>query len=71
MVGYGYGCFTKFFKGSGMVRLVVPVPVPDPGYFNKVVLGISFFSRGRTELIKALGTGVNDVPSLPKDRVRV
>ena len=30
-----YGCFTKLIKGSGMVRLLVPVPVPDPGVFQQ------------------------------------
>ena len=34
-VGYGYGCFAKLTKASGMVRLLVPVPVP--GYFKKAV----------------------------------
>ena len=56
-------------KGSGMVRLLVPVP--DPGYFNKAVLGTRVFSRGRTELTKVSGTGVEVVLSLLKCRVWV
>ena len=51
-VGHGYGCFTKLTKGSGMERLLVPVFVPDPGYFNKVVPGTRVFYRRRTELTK-------------------
>ena len=54
-----------------MVRLFVPVPVPDPGYFNKAVPGTRVFYRGCTELTKVLGTSVEVVPSLPKCRVRV
>ena len=44
--GYGYGCFTMLTKGSGMVRLLVPVPVPDPEYTNKAVPGTRVFSAG-------------------------
>ena len=54
-----------------MVRLLVPVPVPDPGYFNKAVPVTRIFFRGRTEPTKVSGTGVEVVPSLPKYRVRV
>ena len=70
-VGYGYGCFTKLTKGSGMVRLLVPVRVPDPGYIDKAVPGTRVSYRGRTKLTKVSGTGVEVVPSLPKYRVRV
>ena len=71
-VGYGYGCSTELTKGSGMgmdvlpslpkgsgmTRLLVPVPVPDLGYFNRAVPGARVFSS-------------RSLPSLPKCRVRV
>ena len=69
-VGYGYGCFAKLTKGSGMVRLLVPVPVPDPGYFNRAVPGtrvlplayrtyqsIGYGYGSCTKLTKVSGTG--------------
>ena len=70
-VGYGYGCCAKLTKVSGMVWMLVPVPVPDPLYFNKAVSAIRIFCRGRTELTKVSGTGMDVVPNLPKNRVRV
>ena len=54
-----------------MVRLLVPVPVPDPEYFNKIVPGTSTLSRGRADFTKVSGTGGEVVPSLPKCRVRI
>ena len=56
---------------SGKVRLLVPVLVPDPGYFNKHVPGTRVFSHGRADFTKMLGTGGGVVPSLLKCRVRV
>ena len=43
--------------------MLVPVPIPDPLYFNKAVSGTRVFCRGRTELTKGSGTGVDAVPS--------
>ena len=43
--------------------MLVPVPIPDPLYFNKAVSGTRVFRRGRTELTKGSGTGVDAVPS--------
>ena len=54
-----------------MVRLLVPVPVPNLGYFNRAVRGTRVFYRWRTERTKVSGTGMEVVPSLPKCRVRV
>ena len=54
-----------------MVRLLVPVPVPDLGYFNRAVPGTRVFSRGSIELTKVSGTDMNVEPNLPKCRVRV
>ena len=54
-----------------MVRLLVPEPIPDSGYFNRAVPGTKVFYCGRTELTKVSGTSVEVVPSLPKCRVRV
>ena len=51
-VGYGYGCRTKLVKGSGMVQLLVPVPVPDPRYFNRAISSTRIFSSGSTEFTK-------------------
>ena len=70
-VGYVYGRFVKLTKRSGMVRLIVPVSVPDPEYFNKDGPGIRISSRERTLLTKVTGTGGEVVPILPKCRVRV
>ena len=50
--------------------MLVPVPIPDPLYFNKAVPGTRVFCRGRTELTKVSGTGMDVVPNLPKGRVR-
>ena len=47
---YGYKCFTKFSKRSGMVRLLVPVLVPDLGYLNRAVPNTRVFSSRSTEL---------------------
>ena len=54
-----------------MVRLLVPVPVLDLGYFKRAVPGTRVFSSGSTELTKVSGTGMDVVPNLPKCRVRV
>ena len=54
-----------------MVRLLVPVPVPDLMYFNRAVPSTRVFSSESTELTKVSGTGMDVVPSLPKCRVRV
>ena len=54
-----------------MVRLLVPVPVPDLEYFNRAVPDTRIFSSGSTELTKVSGKGMEVVPSLPKCRVRV
>ena len=79
-VRYGYGCRTELtsidvvpslLKGSGMVRLLVPVPVPDLRCFNREVPGTRVFSSGSTELTKVSGTGMDVVPNSPKCRVRV
>ena len=84
-VRYGYGCRTKLTKGSGtgmdvvpslqkgsgMVRLLVLVPVPDLGYFNRAVPGTRVFSSGSSKLTTLSGTGMDVVPNLPKCRVRV
>ena len=84
-IGYGYRGCTKlstwsvmdmdvlpsFSKGRVWYGWLYPSPSSTPDISTKSYLVSVFFSRGRTELIKALGTGVNDVPSLPKDRVRV
>ena len=43
------------------VRLLVPISVPDPGYFNKAVPGTRVFYRGRTERTEVSGTGVEVV----------
>ena len=51
--------------------MLVPVPIPDPMYFNKAVPGTRVFRRGRTEHTKVSGTGMDVVPNLPKGRVRV
>ena len=69
-VGYGYGYFAELIKRSGMVRLLVPVPVPDLGYFNRAVPGTGIFSSGSTQLTKVSGTGMDVVPNLPECRVR-
>ena len=53
-----------------MVRLLGPVPVPEPRFFSKTVRGNKEFYCGRAELTKVTGTGVEVVPSLPKCRVR-
>ena len=84
-VRYGYGCRTKLTKGSGtgmdvlpslqersgMVRLLVLVPVPALGYFNRAVPGTRVFSSGSSKLTTLSGTGMDVVPNLPKCRVRV
>ena len=53
-----------------MVRLLIPVPVPDLMYFNGAVPGTRVFSSGSTELTKVSGTGMDVVPNLPKGQVR-
>ena len=65
------GVLPSLPKESGMVWLLVTVPVPDLGYFNRAVPGTRIFSSGSTELTKVSGTGIDVVPSLPKCRVRV
>ena len=42
----GYRCFTKLAEGSNIVRLLVPVPVPDPRFFSKAVRGARVFYHG-------------------------
>ena len=60
-----------------VVWMLVPVPIPDPLYFNKAVPGTRVFRCtrvfccGRTELTKVSGTGMDVVPYLPKSHVRV
>ena len=68
--GTGMDVLPSSPKGSGMVGLLVPVPVPDLGYFNRVVPGTRVFSSGSTELTKVSGTGIEGVPNLPKCQVR-
>ena len=46
-----------------MVRLLVPVPVPDLMYFNRAVPGTRVFSSGSTEHTKVSGTGMDVVPN--------
>ena len=70
-VGHRYGCFTKLTKESGMVVLLLPVSVPNLGYFNRAEPDTRVFCRGSTELIKVSGTGMDVVTNLPKCRVRV
>ena len=57
-VGYGYGCRTKFTKGSGTGRGVYQD-------YQRVVYGY----RCGTKLTKGSGTGMDVLPSLPKGRV--
>ena len=67
-----------------MVRLLVPVPLPDPGYFNKAIPIPEYFPRAyptyqsvgygweiRSKLTKESGTGMDAAPNLPKGRLRV
>ena len=65
-VGYEYGCLTKLTKGPCMVRLLVPVPIPDPGYFYRAVPGTGVFSHGRNELTKMSDMGCGSRTKLTK-----
>ena len=83
-VGYGIDVVPSLPKGRvrvwmsyqayqrvGMVRLLVPVPVPDLGYFNRAVPDTKVFFSGSTGLTKVSGTDMKVVPNLPKCQVRV
>ena len=54
-----------------MIRLLVPVHVPNLGYFNRAVPGTGVFCSGSTEVNKVSGTGMEVVPSLTKCRIWV
>ena len=82
--GTGIDVLPSLPNGSDMVRLLVPVSVPDPGilpgpypvpgHFPAGAPNLSSVEYGygcRTELTKVSGTGMYVVPNLPKCRARV
>ena len=64
--GRGMDVLPSLPKGSGMIRLLVSVPVPRPRVFQQGRTRHQGISSGCTELTKVSGTGLDVVPNLPR-----